>query len=378
MDNNCIRILRIVSVMDRGGIETQIMNIYRKLDRNNFQFDFLVTRDEKGIFDDEINKLGGQIYHVPSIRKVGLFKFVKSIDNFFKKHSEYKIVHSHMNTWSGLFLHIAKKYKIPIRIAQSHSAQQGIKSTSVKEILESIFKGVMKLFIKSGATHFWAVSEAAGKWLFGVEIANSKMKIIPNAKDLNIYKFDLDARESLRKDLGISPSTLVVGHVGSFSPVKNHLFLVELFSELRKLESDSVLCLVGDGILFNNIKNEVLKKGLEEYVLFLGSRNDVHKLMSAFDVLVLPSKFEGMPNVVIEAQATALSCIISDSITKEVDMGMGIVEFVSLSDKFDNWIKAIIKGSNNSRNIKITNMRTIGYDLDELVISLQEFYKYNI
>ncbi|KAF0821209.1 hypothetical protein KIS1582_5088 [Cytobacillus firmus] len=364
--------------MNRGGIETQIMNMYRKLDRNKFQFDFLVTRDENGVFDEEIEKLGGRIYRVPSVKKVGLIKFTKNIDNFFKKHQEYKIVHCHMNTWSGLFLNIAKKHNIPVRIAQSHSAQQGVKNITLERYVENTFKKIMKTFIKKGANHFWAVGKEAGEWLYGERIAQGVMKIFPNAKDLEMYKYNLVYREKLRKELGIPKETLLIGHVGSFSPVKNHEFLLQVFGNLRKKEIDCKLCLVGDGPLRNNMERKVSEMQMGDDILFLGLRNDVNKLMSAFDVLILPSKFEGMPNVVIEAQAASLPCVISDSVTKEVDMGMGIVEFVSLSKTLDCWGNTIKNSRKDNRNLEIDNLKQKGYDLDSLINWLQDFYRREI
>ncbi|MFC2159675.1 glycosyltransferase family 1 protein [Actinomycetota bacterium] len=374
MDNNCIRILRIVAIMNRGGIETQIMNMYRKLNRNRFQFDFLVTRDERGVFDDEIEKLGGRIYRVPSVREVGLFKFIKNINRFFKEHREYKIVHSHMNTWSGLFLNIAKKHNVSVRIAQSHITQLGVRNLSLKGLIENILKKFMKIFIKTGATHFWAVGKEAGEWLYGKKIAHSKMKIIPNSKDLNAYKFDSEARGLLRKDLGIPKNAFVVGHVGRFYPVKNHLFLIELFSDMRNYEQECFLCLVGDGPLRSDIEKEITEKNLKGNVLVLGLRNDVNKLMSVFDVLVLPSKFEGMPNVVVEAQAAALPCVVSDSVTKEVDMGMGIVEFLSLKEKKKEWSNIVFSKRIADRFLDTTKIKDKGYDLDSLIQRLQDFY----
>jgi len=378
MDNHPIRILRIVAVMNRGGIETQIMNMYRKLDRSKFQFDFLVTRDENGVFDGEIEKLGGKIYRVPSVRKVGLFKFIKYIDNFFKNHQEYKIVHCHMNTWSGLFLNIAKRHNVPVRIAQSHSAQQGIKNYTVKGIIENSFKKVMKLFIKVGANHYWAVGKEAGEWLYGKKIAQTKMKIIPNAKDLDMYKYDPKVRGELRKDLEIGSNTILIGHVGSFSSVKNHEFLINLFYQMREKGLECKLCLVGDGPLRKNFEKKVSDMQIYDRVIFLGLRNDVNKLMSAFDVFVLPSKFEGMPNVVIEAQAAALPCVISDSITSEIDMGMDLVEYISLQKSSVYWIDAVLNKKCIERNIPTNKMIERGYDLKSLTKWLEEFYLNNV
>jgi glycosyltransferase involved in cell wall biosynthesis len=375
MNEKCVRILRIVSVMNRGGIETQIMNIYRKLDREKFQFDFLVTRDEKGLFDEEIEQLGGRIFRIPSVRDVGLTKFIRNVDDFFKQHKEYKIVHCHMNTWSGLFLNIAKRHNIPVRISHSHSAQQGFKNSSVKGFIENCFKRLMKQFIKKGATHFWAVGKEAGEWLYGKKIAQNNMEIFTNSKDLEAYKYDLKARERLRNELGIPLEAFVIGHVGSFTPVKNHTFVIKIFDHITKSGIDCRLCLTGNGPLKDNIEKEAIDKELNDKVLFLGLRNDVNKLMSVFDVLVLPSIFEGMPNVVIEAQAASLPCVVSSSVTHEIDMGIGIVSFKPLEDSIYDWSKLLLsKNTQGDRHINLEKIRQKGYDLNSQIKWLENFY----
>ncbi len=374
MENKPIRVLRIVSIMNRGGIETQIMNIYREIDRSKFQFDFLVTREEEGIFDKEIKQLGGKIYNIPSVRKVGLFKFIKSVNSFFKEHNEYKIVHCHMNTWSGLFLNIANKYNVPVRIAQSHSAPQSSKDLNIKDFIENKFKSIMKIFIKHGATHFWACGKEAGEWLYGKKIAETKMTIVPNAKDIRKFQYNERRREEMRKQLNISSETLVLGHVGSFTEVKNQKFVVDVFYELVKKDIDCKLCFVGDGPLKETIERKVYKLKLTNKVIFLGLRNDVNKLMSMFDIILLPSFFEGMPNVIIEAQAAALPCIISDNITSEVDMDMGLVEFVSLNQSPKYWAQNVMKKRYLDRHISTDNLIKRGYDMQTFIKWLEDFY----
>lgn len=364
--------------MNRGGIESQIMNMYRKIDRSKYQFDFLVTRDEKGIFDEEIKHLGGKIHKIPSVKKVGLYKFTKCIDSFFLKHKEYKIVHCHMNTWSGLFLNIAKRHQVPVRIAQSHTAQQGHKNLTGKAIAENIFKNFMKKFIEKGATHYWAVGREAGEWLFGTNIAQTKMKLFPNAKDLNLYEYKPCERNRLRKELGISSDTILLGHVGSFTPVKNHTFLINLICYLKKEGINSKLCLVGEGPLSKDVKKQVSTLGLSNEVVFTGLRNDVDKLMSAFDVLILPSHFEGMPNVVIEAQAASLPCLISNNITREVDMGMEILKFISLSAPEKLWLEPIVNLKGIKRPVDSSNISNRGYDINSQVKWLENFYENSI
>lgn len=377
MSDECMRVLRIVSVMNKGGIETQIMNIYRKIDRTRFQFDFLVTREESGIYDAEIRALGGRIFQIPSVRESGLFKFTKNCDMFFKKHPEYKIVHCHMNTWAGLFLNVARRNKVPVRIAQSHSAQQRANSErGIKGMMEDRFKATMKRLIPFGATHFWACGNDAGKWLYGERIAETNMQIVPNAKELEMFRYDVKKRTLARNSLGLSPNDLVVGHVGSFTRVKNHRFIIEVFRELHMLREGSRLVLVGEGPLQPVIRQQVSQLGLEDKVVFLGTRNDVHVLLSAFDVMLFPSLFEGMPNVLIEAQASALPCVISSEITPEIDFDMGLVDFLPLTYTPEKWARRLLeKSCVNRKKVSIKNLVDRGYDLQTLVNWLEEFYE---
>ena len=374
MGDKCIRILRIVSVLNKGGIETQIMNIYREIDRARFQFDFLVTREEEGVYDAEIHELGGRIFQIQSVRKSGLLKFAKNCDMFFKQHPEYKIVHCHMNTWA--VLDIARKNNVPIRIAQSHSAQQkSNRGHNVIRLAESCCKSIMKRLIPRGATHFWACGKDAGEWLYGNKIAETKMVVIPNAKDIKSFGYDEVKRSSARNALGISPPTLVVGHVGSFTEVKNHKFIIEIFQELHRLKEDSRLCLVGVGPLQTSIRQQVSEFGLNDAVIFLDLRDDVHRLLSAFDVMVFPSFFEGMPNVLIEAQAAALPCVVSNEITSEIDFDMGLLEFMSLADAPSKWAHQLLRKYDMDREISVENLVKRGYDLHTLVKWLEDFYE---
>lgn len=369
-----IRVLHIVSVMNHGGIENFIMNIYRKIDRSLVQFDFLVTREEKGIFDDEIKHLGGEIFNIEHIKKVGFVKYKKSVVNFFKSNDGYKIIHCHMNTWSGFFLQIANGLNIPVRIAHSHSSQKGFYPKRLADWGEYYFKKFMKSKINSNATHFFSCGYEAGDWLFGKRIADNNMKIINNGVDTSKIKYNSDIEKKVRESLNISLETLVIGHVGNMNPVKNHKFLIEIFQAVNKKVPNSILCLVGDGQLRKDIEGYIQNVGLIDKVKILGIRNDVNDLLKAFNVFMLPSKFEGLPVSIIEAQAAALPCIISDNITSEVDMGLGLVTFVGLEKSPEEWANVVLDHKNQDRNISINSLIKLGYDSETTAKWLQKFY----
>jgi len=369
-----VRVLHIVSIMDRGGIETFLMNIYRKIDRSKVQFDFLVTREQSGIFDEEIILLGGKIYNIPYIKKIGLLKYIKNIKFFFQKHYEYKIVHCHMDTWAGLFLSVAKVCNISVRISHSHSTKIGQRPDNINGYIEFIFKGLMKLFIKTSGTHFFACGYDAGVWLYGKNLSDRKLIIIKNGVDTDEIRYNKEIAEKVRRDLAIDENTMVMGHVGSMGIPKNHEFLIDVFDAVHKHRPDSILCLVGDGKLRAHIEEYVQLRGLNHKVRFLGIRGDVYNLLKAFDVFVMPSLYEGFPVAAVEAQAAALPCILSDRITDEVDMGMGLVKFVSLDKSPEYWSDAILQERSVARTMAIDNLIELGYDSHVTANWLENFY----
>ncbi|MEI2364315.1 glycosyltransferase family 1 protein [Priestia megaterium] len=368
-----IRILHAVGVMNRGGLETLIMNIYRNIDRDRFQFDFLVHQETQGAFDNEIKALGGKIHHIPYVTKIGHFGYIKALDSFFAKHQDYKIVHSHMNAMSGLILRSAKKNGIPVRIAHSHSAKYG------SSMFEKVYKKTVSLYIPTTANHLFSCSQKAGSSLFGKKLANNRMTIIKNGVDLKKFNLNNEKRVKIRKELGFDEDTYILGHVGRFQEMKNHEFLVDVFASFHKKNPNSALVLVGDGVLRNKIEKKVNDLNLNKVVHFLGIRGDVHELMQGFDVLLLPSLYEGLPVTIVEAQALGVKCIISDSITREVDLNLGLVKFISLNAPISDWIEELSQKSLIQDDFHKL-IKQNGYDIATTSNWLENFYaeKYQV
>ena len=293
-----------------GGVESVIMNYYRHLDRAKVQFDFICDEDSTRIPYDEIKKLGGRVFLVPKYQK--LPKYLKALEDLFRK-NRYRIVHSNVNTLSVFPLYAAKKAGVPVRISHSHS------TSNPKEWERNIIKNILRPFSKKYATDYFACSELAGRYLFGDKTFDQgKVKIIHNAIDLDKFKFDPEARKKLRKELGIDDKTIVIGHVGRFVKQKNHDFLVDVFNEYHTKNPDSKLLLIGTGPLEEKIKAKAEKLNLSDSVLFLGQHEDTNKLYSVMDVFCLPSLYEGLPVVGVEAQAAGLLCILSSKIDRGV------------------------------------------------------------
>lgn len=354
-----IRILHIVTYMGRGGLETMIMNYYRNIDRSKVQFDFLTHREERWDYDDEIEKLGGKIYHLPRLNPFNP-NYIKALDGFFKEHKEYKIVHCHQDCLSGIPLKYAKKNGVPLTIAHSHNANQD-------KNIKYLVKLAAKKNICKYSDHLFACGKEAGEWMFNT----SDFEILNNAIDTKKYIYNEEKSLEMKEKLGVTDK-FVVGHVGRFRPQKNHSFIIDIFKEVCEKEPNSILLLVGDGPLEEEIKKKVHDLGLEDKVKFLGSRDDVNDLMQAMDVFILPSLYEGFGIVLIEAQASGLKCVISESIPTDAIISEKVKQ-LSLGDDISTWAKEILS-SKSERKEGIEDIEKSKYDIKSNAKWLENFY----
>lgn len=347
-----IRVLQVFKKMDRGGAETGIMQALRRTDPNMIKFDFIVNSREKGYFDDEIKSLNSNIYYWDSIKNP--FLFYINFRKIIKKHGPFDIIHSRLHHFSGIVLLAARILKVPIRIAHSHSA---INTHSNKvSLIRRIYYKLCKILINYNSTCGFAVSKKAAESLFGKKWnKKSKYKVIYTGIDLSPYKQPIN-KINIRKNLGISDKSTVIGHVGSFREPKNHKFLVQIFYELQKKHSDIYLILCGQGTLENDTKNLVKQKSIYDKVLFLGLRDDIPSIMmAAMDIFVLPSKYEGFPHAAIEAQAAGLPCFLSENITTEVRVVKDLVYFLPINSGEKIWTKTILSYLNSNERIHKTD-----------------------
>lgn len=332
------RVLHIVTYMGRGGLETMLMNYYRHIDRNKVQFDFLVHRDFEADYDEEIKSLGGKIYHVSHLVPWSK-KYKNELKNFLLKHPEYKVIHVHQDCLSSIALKCARDCGIPIRIAHSHSAG------AVKNIKYPIKRYYMKKIPKY-ATDLFACGEQAGEWMFG----NNNYRVVHNAIDTSSYLYSEAIEIEMRKELGLG-NEIIIGHVGNFTPAKNHSFLIDIFYEVLKQKIDAKLLLVGGGDAITAIQEKVQSLGISESVIFTGNRNDVCRLMQVMDVFVFPSLYEGLPVTMIEAQTAGIPCVISDHVSKECVVTEGLVSIMRLENSSKAWADHIL--SISSKKIQI-------------------------
>ncbi len=344
--NEPIRVAQIIGKWLGGGVESVVMNYYRHIDRTKIQFDFICDEDSTNIPYEEIEKMGGKVILIPPYQKI--FKYHKKLKEVLKS-GGYKIVHSHINTLSVFSLFAAKCAGVPVRIAHSHS------TTNKKEKKKNLLKQVLRPFSKVFATDYMCCSELAGRWLFGnKEYDNGNVYLLNNAIDLDKFKYDEEKRKEKRKELNIEDSTLVIGHVGRFVEQKNHRFLIDIFNEVHKQKENSILLLAGQGPLMEEMKEKVKILEIEDSVKFLGQRNDINELYQAFDVFCLPSLYEGLPVVGVEAQATGLLCVFSDDMTKETKV-LDTTEFLSLNQSVEEWAYTILKKYKSFKRKNCTN-----------------------
>ena len=361
-----IRVAHIIGKWLGGGVEAVVMNYYRHIDRSKIQFDFLCDEDSTNIPYEEIEQLGGRVILIPPYQKV--FKYQKELIRIFKENN-YKIVHSHINTLSIFPLRAAKKAGVKVRIAHSHS------TTNKKEWKKNLLKQVLRPFSKVYATNYMCCSELAGRWLFGDKTYDSgQVYLLNNAINLDKFKYNEKLRKEKRKELGISDDTLVIGHIGRFVAQKNHTFLIDIFNEVHKKNPNSLLLLVGQGPLKEEIENKVKELKLNDSVRFLGQRNDANELYQVFDVFCLPSLYEGLPVVGVEAQASGLLCILSDAMTKETKV-IESTKFNSLKNNSLNWADLILNSMKNyKRNDTSGEMTENKFNIEVEEKYLEKYY----
>lgn len=369
MINEPIRVLQVTGIMNRGGAETMIMNLYRNIDRKKIQFDFVENSLEPGVFDEEIKSLGGKIYYCPHFNMKNILAYKKWWKKFFlENHAKYLIVHGHIGSTAAIYLQVAKKWGI-YTIAHSHSSGT---DHSVKDLLYRI----LSYNTRNIADYFFACSQAAGVDRFGKKVISdpSQYHVLNNAIDTIKFQYNREIRRRVRQQLNLGDSDILIGHVGRFTAEKNHRFILDIFESILSARENSFLILVGNGPLKNVIEKKVEELGIQKKVSFLGVRSDVNELMQAMDVLVFPSIYEGLPVTLVEAQAAGLPCVISDRVPKDSIITTNLISVKSLSDSKEEWAKHILSRKGERRVDHMDEVVKSGFDIKECAKYLEEFY----
>jgi glycosyltransferase involved in cell wall biosynthesis len=340
--NTPLRILHVVGGMNTGGVETWLMHILRHLDQARFSFDFLVHTSEKCFFDDEIRSLGGNIIRCPRPCCRNIIDYSIRLLQALRYHGPYDIIHSHIHYFSGYVLMLARFNGVSKRIAHSHNNLRDIEKQS--RFLRKIYCYGMKSLIQLNATDRLGCSRDAATSLFGKNWGrDSRQRVIFCGIDFELFSKSIESK-LIRRDLGIPAKSCVMGHVGRFDEQKNHSFLIDIFKEFLQCKSDARLLLVGDGLLREAIEKKIYSYGIQEFVIFAGTRSDVPLLLKgAMDVMVFPSLHEGLPLTLIEAQAAGLPILCSDIITDQIDIYSSVIVRKSLRSNASEWASETIR-----------------------------------
>jgi len=341
-----LRILHQLGSLNRGGIETWLMHVLRRTDRSQFQMDFFVRGAERGEYEDEAVDLGSKIGR--SFHHRNPVRFETELRTFIRQNGPYDILHSHLSEYDGVVLRAASRCGVTTRVSHSHNDTRSIDGAA--PLHRRTFRCLGKLLIKRYATHCLAASHHSASSQFGSSWASDpRVDVLHCGIDLKPFRKSDDKRDrTLRRELGFPDGAFVIGHVGRFAPQKNHDFLVKTVAVLARKDPAVRLLLVGAGPLQADVSSLVSRSGLDSRVVLLAPRPDVPRLMlEAMDLFALPSLHEGLPLVLIEAQAAALPCVASDAIPEESSVFPGSVEFLSLRLSAEEWANRLLRHKNN-------------------------------
>lgn len=351
-----IKVIHFIDRIGRGGTQAVLYDWLKHIDRSKVQFDFLVFMDGQEEYIEKFKDSGCNIYQLSNLSMKKIPKFMNELDVFFKNH-HYDIVHGHSKIKNVFFLYAAMKNGVKVRISHSHNTQfQKFAGLGL----------IMKPMLKCVATDYFACSDIAGIWLYGKNAyEQGKIKIIKNGVETDKFTYSELIRNEYRGELDLVDS-VVYGHVGKYMEQKNHTFLIEIFSEIIKKQSNAKLVLIGSGYpdIIELVNNKIKSLGLEEVVIQLGLRTDVPMLMQAMDVFLLPSLYEGLPVVGVEAQAAGLPLLLSDTITREVGL-LSSTKYMSLAKSPEEWAAEAIDLSQNYKTCRSETSKEVynfGYD----------------
>jgi len=358
-----IRVLQVYPQLNNAGTEAVIMNLYSNLDRTQVQFDFLIQKT--GELDSKVESMGGRIHLIPYISRKD---YITKITSFFLKHQEYKIVHAHIHKEIGIVLKAAMSQNIPYRIAHSHN------SRPYNIFITKFLRIIPSYMVEKYATHFFACSKKAAIWWFPRKY--KQCKILYNAIDIDNFTFLYQNRLKFRKELNVDDNTLIINHIGRFAPQKNQQYIVEIAEDVVKKRPNTLFLLIGNGHQMNEIQQQIESKNLRQHFRILGFRNDISDILSASDLFILPSLYEGLGIVLIEAQSSGLLCIASDRVPIEADLHTDRFISLPLSNK-KKWANMIINfeiESYDKRKEYSVQALSSKYDIKQIAEYMQKYY----
>lgn len=367
-----IKVLCFVDGMGQGGIQNFVIEYTKNIDRNKIKIDYLLLDDGREYpLENKLRELGCDIYKLKEVWIEKAFDYIscyRKMNLFFKKHHDYKIVHMHSSSKNFLVLYFAKKYGIKIRIAHSHNID-----FQTDSFLKKFIGKIFMVFLRHFATHYFACSRLAAEWMFGKRnTEKGNIKYVHNAINVNRFLFDEIKREKIRDEMHLN-ECFVVGNIGRFTEQKNHKFLIEIFFAISKKKKNAKLLLIGEGIKRTAIEKKVMEFGLKEAVVFMGEKSNVEDYLQGLDVFVLPSNFEGLGIVLIEAQAAGVPCFTSKYVVPHEVAITKLLHFISLKKSAEEWADIILENQQMKKNT-ISEIIEAGYSIKKEAKSLEEWY----
>jgi glycosyltransferase EpsF len=359
-----MRILQIVPRLSQGGVSRVVLNYWEKIDKSEFQFDFITHEEKSGKLDFLISQ-GCSVFYCKTIGKIGLLCYYKNLKSILSR-KHYDAVHIHVGHITGVYALLCRRLGVKRIICHAHT-------TTAPNLRHQKWMPVLRMLSVKNSTDLVACGKEAGRFCFG----NTPFMILGNGLDFQkIMLIGKASVESLREQLQLITCGCVLGSVADFNYLKNHKFLIDVFSLFLKEKPNSKLVLVGNGELQISIKGYVEQLGLQNNVVFLGQRSDVYLLLNLFDALLLPSLHEGMPMSVIEAQASGVPCLISDTIDRTVDCRLGLVKFLSIQ-KPQVWVDELLKTEKHEIEPEVREEALIksGFDINSSVRALEDLYR---
>jgi glycosyltransferase involved in cell wall biosynthesis len=353
----------MIGSLNFGGSQSLVTSLQEHINVEEIQFDYIIDHESERQLEEKIISYGSQIFTLPKFKGYNLISYIRAWNLFFNNHKEYKIIHGHVRSTASIYLWIAKRHGL-FTIAHSHSTNSG-------KGIQAILKNSIQYFIRFVADYFFSCSQLAGEWLFGKKIASSdRHKVLPNGINFNVFKYDSNVRERIKKELDIV-DYYVIGHVGRFNIAKNHIFLIDLFFEFKKQNPQSKLFLVGgfDEVEYLKTVQKCQELNIANDVIFYGPSDEVHNVLNVFDCFVFPSLWEGLGIVAIEAQANGLNCLVSDNVPLDVKISNHII-YKSLNDSPNDWANCIQKFP-QKRNECAYNRN---FDIKYVANDLKNFY----
>lgn len=363
------RVLQVFSSLNKGGAESRVMDLYRRLDKSQTQFDFAVTSEGEGFYMEEIRAMGGRVFYVESWRKAGLLGWFRQWKQIF---NEVCIVHSHTGFGSGIIMFVAWLYGVKKRI--SHARDMLGLSGRFHKIKEAL----LRWLIVSFSTDLIGCSHEAGNFIFGERAMKRRGYFLPNAIDLTRYEVDSEfERDVYRAELGINKDVLLIGTVGNLREVKNQKFMIDILAAFRKKGQNAELIIAGEGDMRQNLLDHANQLGVSQYVHLLGQRHDIGQLLRCMDVFMLTSFSEGLPGSAVEAQCVNVPCVLASTITKDVDVNTGLVMYLSLEDSSEVWADRILGHLSNplpSRESTLQLLKKHNFGVQESLEKLLSIY----